>query len=68
LQNCPLSTQPKQQEYKMKSTISPRERQQRRAFVIERIIEIRRDKTKSDARALLEIKDYRKELKWLTKK
>jgi len=44
-----------------------REKEQRREFVISQIEAIRKDKKKSNARALREIKEYKEELSWLTK-
>jgi hypothetical protein len=44
-----------------------REKEQRREFVINEIETIRRDKSKSNARALLEMKQLNNELRWLNK-
>lgn len=47
--------------------MTKREKEQRREFVIEQIEIIRRDKSKSNPRALREIKAYNNELAWLNK-
>ena len=47
--------------------MTDREKQQRREFVIDQIEAIRKDQTKSNARALREIKEYKEELSWLAK-
>ena len=51
----------------MKSTLSKREKQQRAEWVINEIEAIRKDGSKSNARALLEMKKLNQELTWLKK-
>ena len=51
----------------MKSTLTKREKEQRAEWVINEIEAIRKDGSKSNARALLEMKQLSNELRWLNK-
>ena len=51
----------------MKSTLSRREKEQRAEWVVNEIEAIRKDGNKSNARALLEMKQLNNELRWLNK-